>query len=149
MRRGIADDRAGRWQAIVVGSGGHHPHLQRVELSGIPVPKIPKFLSSAPALVILSLGGIIGTRHISPGEVATCMSIPRTLSHFFPIPQIFPRTIKPMSPTDTRRPSKPRHILFQRFQRIFGGPDTPSRCPFTQRLYLLFLADPRPDPEQG
>ena len=61
--------------------GGSAPHLQRVELSGTPVlgPTIPKFHSSAPDLVVLSLWSITGTRHISPGQVATCVSMLKKL----------------------------------------------------------------------
>jgi len=63
--------------------GGSAPRLQNVELSGFPVLTL-NFLSSSPNIVSLCLEDIRGrgAAHISPGQVATCMSMLKKLEVF-------------------------------------------------------------------
>ena len=54
--------------------GGSTPHLQRLDLEGIPFPRLPRLLSSATDLSYLSLWEIPHTGYISPEAMVTCLS---------------------------------------------------------------------------
>ena len=54
--------------------GGSTPHLQRLDLEGIPFPRLPRLLSSATDLSDLALSDIPHTGYISPEAMVTCLS---------------------------------------------------------------------------
>src|SRR5258708_6882197 len=53
---------------------GSAPRLQRLFLDSVPFPGLPRLLSSASDLVILSLWHIPHSGYISPGAMANCLS---------------------------------------------------------------------------
>ncbi|KAI0250974.1 hypothetical protein BJV78DRAFT_516212 [Lactifluus subvellereus] len=61
--------------------GGSAPRLQRLTLSGIPFPGLPRFLLSASDLSHLSLAGIPHTGYISPEAMVTGLSALTRLTH--------------------------------------------------------------------
>ena len=54
--------------------GGSAPRLQELSLEGIPLPRLPKLLVSAPHLVELRLRKIPHSGYFSPEAMATCFS---------------------------------------------------------------------------
>ena len=56
------------------------PRLQKLGLSGIPFPRLPKLLSSATHLVSLSLINIPHSAYISPDTMATLLSVSASLT---------------------------------------------------------------------
>jgi len=54
---------------------GSAPSLQRIELSRIPFPTLPKFLLTARDLVTLHLKEITSTGYISPEAMVTCLAM--------------------------------------------------------------------------
>lgn len=127
--------------------GGSTPHLQRVDLSGIPVPTIPKFLTSAPDLVFLSLESITGTRHISPGQVATCVSMLKKLEYLsicfesrgsFPEPE----PSNQFSPRTRAVLPKLAKFFFRGVSEYFEDLISRVDAPLLHRLYLGFFDKP-------
>ncbi|KAI0288888.1 hypothetical protein BC826DRAFT_1107407 [Russula brevipes] len=53
--------------------GGSAPHLQTLQLDGVPFPAMPKLLSSASDFVILHLHDIPHSGYISPEAMVTCL----------------------------------------------------------------------------
>jgi hypothetical protein len=54
--------------------GGSAPRLQRLTLTGIPFPALPKLLLSTTDLVSLELNGVPHSGYISPDEMVACLS---------------------------------------------------------------------------
>ena len=121
---------------VVPGSfmGGSAPRLQDLRLEGVPIPGLPKLLSSATDLVHLILRRIPHSGYISPEAIVTCLSsLPRLEKLYlgFESPRSRPNR-------ETRRPPPltrfvlPALIKFHWGQRISGGPRGPDRLSSTR-----------------
>ena len=124
--------------------GGSAPCLRRIELSGIPVSTL-KFLSSAPNLVYLHLLNITGAAHVSPGQVATCVSVLKKLEYFC----IFFESHRSFSEPTNQCPPPPRTVLPSLVTFSFTGvseymEDLISRvdAPLLKSLNLQFFDQP-------
>jgi F-box-like len=115
------------------GGSVHVPRLRFLKLTSITFPGLPKLLLSPTHLVLLSLCNIPNSGYISPEAMAACLSMLTSLERLqleFEPPQ--------SSPDQENRRSPPRirfvlpsltFFLFQRGERILGGPFVPDRCP--------------------
>jgi hypothetical protein len=124
--------------------GGSAPCLRRIELSGISVSTL-KFLSSAPNLVYLNLWNFTGAAHISPGQVATCVSPLKKLEDF----SIFFESHRSFSEPTNQCPPPPRTVLPSLVTFSFRGvseylEDLISRvaAPLLECLSLQFFDQP-------